>query len=137
MYLFLLPHTTVERRSLKLGIHFNLKAASLRLSRYHLISATITHRTLLYTIKDIYTSRQLHPKISNKMSQDKLSPRRQFTDRKISQQKNFSGLLSKVYHTEVINFTTLASFFSIFPPHQSPNFYHSPRPLFHYFYHCK
>lgn len=35
--LFLLPHTTVERKSLKLGMHLNLKAASLRLSRYHLI----------------------------------------------------------------------------------------------------
>lgn len=47
MYLFLLPHTTVERKNLKLDIHLNLKAASLRLSRYHLISATITDRTLL------------------------------------------------------------------------------------------
>lgn len=35
----------VERKSLKLGIHFNLKVESLGFSRYHLISLLITQKT--------------------------------------------------------------------------------------------
>lgn len=73
IYLFLLPHTTAERKSLKLGIYLNLKAASLRLSRYHLISVLITQRTLLYPTKDIHAWRQLYTEISNEMKQGKPS----------------------------------------------------------------
>lgn len=73
IYLFLLPHTMVEHKSLKLGIHLNLKAASLGLSGYHLISVLITQRTLLYTKKDIYAWRQLYTEISNEMNQGKPS----------------------------------------------------------------
>jgi len=47
----------------------------------------------------------------------------------VSQQKNFTGLLSKVYHTKMIHFTAFSSFFPIFAPRQSPNFYHSSKTL--------
>lgn len=90
-------------KSLKLGIHLNLKAASLRLSRYHLISATITHRTLLYTVKDIHAWRQLCIAISNDMSQGKPSSWSQYHCRRIS-----LGLLQK--------FTTKKWFTSLHSP---------------------
>lgn len=84
MHLFLLLHTTVEPKNLKLGIYLNLKAASFRLSRYHLIAATLTHRTLLCTMKDTYAWRQLCIEISDEMSQGKPSSRRQYHRIKIS-----------------------------------------------------
>lgn len=132
VYLFLLPHTTVERKSLKLGIHLNLKAASLRLSRYHLISATVTHRTLLYTIKDIHTWRQLCIEVSNEMSQGKLSSQSQYHSRKIS-----LGFFQKF--TTQKWFTSLSSPVSFQSLHRTnPQISITPsRPLFHYFCHQK
>lgn len=131
--LFLLPHTTVERKSLKLGMHLNLKAASLRLSRNHLISVLITQRTQLCTTKDIYAWRQLYTEISNEMKQGKPS---QWSQKNfiIAEKFHWASFKSLSHKCDTLPYLLLVSFQSMHctSPHISVT---SPRPLLHYFYH--